>query len=405
MSREMTPFLQVDINKLVKNAHILCSQNSMNILITGGAGFIGSHLTRRLNSDGHRVTVLDNLSRQIHGPDAAFSDEVLQHAKCVKADICDAEVLARELDGVEIIVHLAAETGTGQSMYEIQRYARTNLQGTATLLDLIVNRRPKNLQKIVVASSRAIYGEGKYECRSHGVVYPKARTNEAMTIGKFEPECPVCGLEVSVLATSEDAPMAPSSFYGLTKQAQEQMVLMFADTLGIDAFALRYQNVYGPGQSLQNSYTGLLAVFSNLVRQGKTINIFEDGLESRDFIYIDDVISATAACLNPGIRGIQSLNVGSGVRTTVQQVACAVRDFFHADVPLKITGTFRVGDIRHNVADISCIGALAGFQPKWNFSRGIHQFLKWAQEREISEAGFEASLTELRERGLLGEAR
>jgi dTDP-L-rhamnose 4-epimerase len=323
----------------------------------------------------------------------------------VLADICDTDVLGREIRDMEIIVHLAAETGTGQSMYEIQRYTRTNLQGTATLLDLIVNRRPKHLKKIVVASSRAIYGEGKYECRPHGVVYPNARTREAMAAGKFEPECPLCGLEVGVLATSEDARLAPSSFYGLTKQAQEQMVLMFADTLGVDAFALRYQNVYGPGQSLQNSYTGLLAVFSNLVRQGKAINVFEDGLESRDFIYIDDVIDATAACLSPNIRGIQSLNIGSGVRTTVQEVARAVRMFFSADVPIQVTGTFRMGDIRHNFADISRIRELTGFQPKWSFSQGLDQFLTWAQEHEASEAGFERSLTELRERGLLGGAQ
>jgi dTDP-L-rhamnose 4-epimerase len=377
----------------------------MNILITGGAGFIGAHLAKKLICQGNHVTLLDNLSEQVHGPEAQFPANLLNTARCVRGDICDRDVLAREIDGKEVIVHLAAETGTGQSMYAVQRYGRVNLQGTATLLDLIVNQRPKDLRKIAVASSRAVYGEGKYLCLSHGVVYPHARTDEAMSAGRFEPECPECGLVVQVLPTSEDAPLAPSSFYGLTKQVQEQMVLMFAASLRLDAVALRYQNVYGPGQSLNNPYTGLLAVFSNLVRQSKPLNIFEDGLESRDFIYVDDVVDATAACLSPGIHGIHSLNVGSGVRTTVLEVAHAIRSFFHADVPLEITREFRVGDIRHNAADISRIRALTGFQPKWSFVEGLNQFLAWVQTHEATEAGFDRSLAELKQRGLFGGAR
>lgn len=377
----------------------------MNILITGGAGFIGSRLAKKLVSQGDRVTLLDSLSEQVHGPNAQFPTDLTDITRCVQGDICDRDVLAGEIEGKEIIVHLAAETGTGQSMYAIQRYERVNLQGTATLLDLIVNQRPKDLRKIVVASSRAIYGEGKYQCQTHGVVYPHARSSQAMSAGRFEPECPDCGLVAQVLPTSEDTPFAPSSFYGLTKQVQEQMVLMFANSLHVDAIALRYQNVYGPGQSLSNPYTGLLAVFSNLVRQGKALSIFEDGRESRDFIYVDDVVDATAACLSPDVRGIHSLNIGSGVRTTVLEVAYAVKSFFQADVPIDVTGEFRVGDIRHNAADISRIRALTGFQPKWSFVEGLNQFLAWVQTHEIAEAGFERSIAELKQRGLFGGAR
>jgi dTDP-L-rhamnose 4-epimerase len=371
----------------------------MNILITGGAGFIGLHLAKALSAHGHKITVLDNLAEQIHGPNARFPSELEQVARCVLGDVGNRQVLAPETVGKEVIIHLAAETGTGQSMYAIQRYANVNLQGTATLLDIIVNDRPTCLRKLVVASSRAIYGEGKYRCEAHGIVYPKSRSVESMTDGQFEPECPRCGLAVHVLPTSEDTPCTPSSFYGLTKQVQEQMVLMFGAALGLDAIALRYQNVYGPGQSLSNPYTGLLAVFSNLVRQGKPLNIFEDGQESRDFVYIDDAVDATIACLLPEVRGIHALNVGSGVRTTVLEVASAVRSYFGSDVPVQITKAFRVGDIRHNAADISRLQALTGFEPKWHFTDGLNEFLKWTKTHSAKEAGFERSLVELEERG------
>jgi dTDP-L-rhamnose 4-epimerase len=377
----------------------------MNILITGGAGFIGSHLTRQLVSRGHAVTVLDNLSEQVHGPNPRFPRGLPPIARCVLGDICDRELLAAEVVGKEVIIHLAAETGTGQSMYAVQRYANVNLQGTATLLDIIVNNRPNNLRKIVVASSRAVYGEGKYECQNHGDVYPNPRVLEAMSQGRFEPTCPNCGLAVHVVPTSEDSPARPSSFYGLTKQVQEQMVLMFGAALCVDVIALRYQNVYGPGQSLSNPYTGLLAVFSNLVRQGRALNIFEDGKESRDFIYIDDVVDATAACLQAELPGIHVLNVGSGVRTTVLEVASAVRSYFNSRVPIQITGAFRMGDIRHSVADISRVRALTGFQPKWDFVDGLNEFLSWTKKYILKETGFEQSIVELKERGLFVGAR
>lgn len=372
------------------------------ILITGGAGFIGSRLALKLAGAGHSVTVLDNLSEQVHGKDAEFDTKLSSSVRCIRADVCDREVLARLVPEQEIIVHLAAETGTGQSMYAVERYERVNVHGTALLLDILVNSKDRKLKKLVVASSRAVYGEGKYRCSEHGVVYPNARTADEMDKGQFEPVCPHCAKVVELLPTSEDTPFSPSSFYGLTKQIQEQMVLMFASAMKIDGIALRYQNVFGPGQSLTNPYTGILAVFSNLVRQGKPINIFEDGEESRDFVFVDDIVDATAACVAEDVHGIHSLNVGSGVRTTVRQVADAVVEFFKADVPVQISGDFRVGDIRHNVADLSRIEALTGFSPKWAFKPGLHAFLSWASKHEASDAGFDRSLRELAERGLMG---
>jgi dTDP-L-rhamnose 4-epimerase len=225
-----------------------------------------------------------------------------------------------------------------------------------------------------------------------------------MSKGHFEPFCPVCKGLVQVMLTREDTPFSPSSFYGLTKQMQEQMLMMFAEALDIDCFALRYQNVFGPGQSLSNPYTGILAVFSNLVRQGKDINVFEDGQESRDFIYVDDVVDATALCIEPHIHGIQSLNVGSGLRTSVHEVARAIVDYFNSNIAVRATGDFRLGDIRHNVADISSICTLTGFSPKWSFNEGLHQFLSWVENKETFEAGYERSLNELKERGLFSVA-
>ena len=373
----------------------------MKVLITGGAGFIGSRLAAKLAAAGADVTILDNLSPQVHGPDAGFPADLRAVACCIKESVCNRELLKDLLMDREIVIHLAAETGTGQSMYAVEQYSQVNMHGTATLLQAIVNDKPQGLRKLIVASSRAVYGEGEYHCDTHGRVFPEARTLVDMEAGRFEPKCPVCCETVNPLATTEIAPFGPSSFYGLTKQVQEQMVLMFARTLGIDGFALRYQNVYGPGQSLTNPYTGILAIFSNLVRQGKGLNIFEDGHESRDFIYIDDVVAATAACAGESVHGVQALNVGRGERVSVLQVAQAIVKYFRADVPIEITGAFRMGDIRHNFADISRISQLTGFRPQWAFADGLEKFLSWAEHYNATDAGFERSLMELKAHGLM----
>lgn len=377
----------------------------MHVLITGGAGFIGSRLAKFLSNGGNNVVVLDNLSPQVHGNNARFPAELESHARCVRGDVCDATLMRALLEDCDTVVHLAAETGTGQSMYAVSHYCHVNVQGTATLLDLIVNHRSPRLKKVIVASSRAVYGEGEYLCREHGRVYPPWRTAENMSAGKFEPICPACGQAVEMVPTHEDAPLSPSSFYGLTKQVQEQMVLMFCSALGLDGFAMRFQNVYGPGQSLSNPYTGILAIFSNLVRQGRGINIFEDGRESRDFVYIDDVVSATAGCVNPDVHGVMALNVGSGVKTDVLTVAGEIKRHFNADVSVTVTGDYRIGDIRHNVANISRMKKLTGFSPAWSFSRGLAQFLTWAEGFSPADAGFDRSLQEMKERGLLKVAR
>jgi dTDP-L-rhamnose 4-epimerase len=376
----------------------------MNILITGGVGFIGGNLARRILKEGHNVTLFDNLSPQIHGQLTTtpnLQQFGLEGAKLLIGDVCNKEDFHHALAGQDVVVHLAAETGTGQSMYEIERYEKVNIGGTAILLDYLVNNKENQIKKLVVASSRSIYGEGKYYCTKCGTVYPKARSTSAMQSGQFEVVCPTCGSDCEFMLTDESSAIHPSSFYGLTKQVQEQMILMFAQTLGISGFALRYQNVYGPGQSLKNPYTGILAIFSNQARVNKPIYIFEDGEESRDFVYIDDVVEATWRCIKPETSGIAALNVGSGEKTTVSEVVKEITNYFNSSSTVKITGEFREGDIRHNVADLTKIKELLDFSPQWKFADGIKQFLDWASSQEVSAGKYEQSLQEMKDKGLM----
>jgi dTDP-L-rhamnose 4-epimerase len=373
----------------------------MKVLVTGGAGFIGMHLVRRLLREGCSVAILDNFSSQVHGGEQELPSDIAGDVELYRGDVRDHDLASQALSNRDVLVHLAAETGTGQSMYEVGRYQEVNIGGTAAILDLLVNQPNCRVSKVVVASSRAIYGEGKYRCREHGIVYPGGREPVNLQAGQYEPCCPVCGNACIPEATSEDSPNHPLSFYGLTKQVQEQMVLMFARARGFSAYAMRYQNVYGPGQSLSNPYTGILAIFSSLARANSRIQIFEDGDESRDFVFIEDAVEATWRCLSEEAGSVEAFNVGTGQRTTVLQVAREITEFFGSSSEISITGAFRIGDIRHNYADISKLQSTMSFTPQFSFHEGLKQFLDWAEDREGVSVGYESSLREMRERGLL----
>jgi dTDP-L-rhamnose 4-epimerase len=377
-----------------------------NILITGGAGFIGQHLSLALLDRGLNVRVLDNFNPQTHISNE-LPKELLGRVELIKADVRDVDAMRLALDEINCLVHLAAETGTGQSMYEIDRYFSVNAQGTAGILNLLQNDDcGKSLQSIVVASSRAVYGEGAYQCPSHGMVFPEQRSRERMTLGLFEPVCPFCDEQLILLPTPEFAQYKPISMYGLTKQVQEQAVLMFARTLGINGFALRYQNVYGPGQSLKNPYTGILAVFSNLARQNQSIDIYEDGEESRDFVYIDDVVSATVESILYQGNFLGALNIGSGQAITVAMVAKEIKYFFNSTSAINVSGAFRMGDIRHNIADQKAAQEILSFKPKIQFKEGLRQFLKWASEQTTEDThAYLRSVNELSAKGLMGIAK
>lgn len=373
----------------------------MKVLVTGGAGFIGSHVVRRLLQQNCTVTVLDNFSPQIHGGSCSLPDDVASHVQLHRGDVRSESDFTTALQGQESVIHLAAETGTGQSMYEVLRYQEVNVGGSAVLLQCVA--KSKSIRTVVLASSRAVYGEGRYRCPQHQTVYPGSRRVSDMRAGRFEPLCPECGAVCQAEATPEEAPLRPASFYGLTKQMQEQSIEFWARTMGFSFIGLRYQNVFGPGQSLKNPYTGILAIFSNLARRNEPINIFEDGAESRDFVYIDDVVEATCRCALAPPAANTLFNVGSGKRVTVSAVVKAITGYFDSRSSVFVSGAFREGDIRHNFADISRIGRMIGFHPRWSFEDGLRQFLAWAESQPALESGYQNSLKEMAARGLYHE--
>ena len=373
-----------------------------NILITGGAGFIGSNLALKLISKGYTVTVLDNLSPQIHGDNPKETSplflSIKDKVKFIEGTVTNIEDWKKALEGQDAIVHYAAETGTGQSMYEVQKYVDVNVTGTSLMLDLLVNGN-YNVKKIVVASSRSIYGEGKYISKELGAVYPKHRVADDMDKGDFEPNF-ADSSELTLVATDENSKIHPSSVYGITKQNQEQMVLTVCPTIGIAGVAFRYQNVYGPGQSLKNPYTGILSIFSTQIKNGNGINIFEDGKESRDFVFIDDVVDATILGLEKEEANNQVFNVGTGVATDVITVAESLSKNYGVEVPITISGNYRLGDIRHNFADLTKINSTLGFEPKFSFEQGLKQFTDWVNTQEVQEDKYQKSIDEMKAKGL-----
>ena len=375
------------------------------ILITGGAGFIGSNLALALLKRGHQVTVLDNLSEQIHGKNPEETSSLYLSIKdkvhFIKGTVACRETLQKAIANNTVIVHLAAETGTGQSMYEIQHYTDVNIGATALLLDILTNEKHL-VKKVVVASSRAIYGEGKYYNKTKNTfVYPLQRTDDDMQKGDFEvKDTQNHSDELELVATTEDSIIHPTSVYGITKQVQEQLVMTVCPTIGIAGVAFRYQNVYGPGQSLKNPYTGILSIFSTQIKNGNGINIFEDGKETRDFVFISDVVDATVLGIEKEAANNQVFNVGTGVATDVITVATELSSNYGIQVPITISGNYRLGDIRHNYADITKARQLLGFEPKISFKEGLRQFTDWVNTQEVEEDKYQQSIDEMKAKGL-----
>ena len=374
-----------------------------NILITGGAGFIGSNVARKLLAKGYEVTVLDNLSPQIHGENPEYTSPLYRSIKdCVRfiqGSVTDRNDWLRALEGIDAVIHLAAETGTGQSMYEIEKYTAVNIGGTSLMLDILTNTK-HSVSKVVVAASRAIYGEGRYLSEEMGYVYPLSRADEDMKRGDFECKYPGCAKPLQLVGTTEDSAVHPTSVYGITKQVQEQLVMTVCPSVGIAPVAFRYQNVYGPGQSLSNPYTGILSIFSTRIKNKNGINVFEDGKESRDFVYIEDVVDATIAGLEKEQADGESFNVGTGVATDVLTVAETLIEKYGIEVPVTVSGNYRLGDIRHNYADLTKIKTKLGFEPRWSFDRGIRQFTDWVNTQDIQKDRYEDSIEEMKTKGL-----
>lgn len=368
-----------------------------NLLITGGAGFIGSKMVDLLYNT-YKITVLDNLDPQIHGENPAL-ESLREKARLVVADIRDASAVEQAVSSSDYILHLAAQTGTGQSMYMIKEYTDVNCMGTSILMEAVLKHKT-NIKKVIVASSRAVYGEGKYSCEEHGVQYPSARDDKQLAVGKFNPTCGTCGKELSPEPTDEECPVKPLSVYGLSKYYQEELVKITCQAAQIPYVGLRFQNVYGAGQSLKNPYTGILSIFSTLLLANQKINIFEDGYESRDFIYVDDICEGIMACLENSAADNQILNLGSGKATSVIEVVNLLAAAYQKDADFFISGNYRIGDIRHNYANMHKALKTLNFTAKISLEEGIKRLAEWVLEQNPPAVDYQKSMDEMRAKNL-----
>jgi len=376
----------------------------MKILVTGGAGFIGSWLVEALLNQDHEVKVIDSLSPQIHGvlpqPDAPWLKGE-RSVEFIRADVRDSVAMDQALQDVEAVVHLAAETGTGQSMYRIAHYYDVNQQATAALLEAIATRH-RQVRRVILASSRSVYGEGAYELDGQTLV-PGPRDAERLKKGLFEPTGPN-GEVLRLIATPETAPPFPASVYAATKLANETLGHVFSQAYGTRVVALRFQNVYGERQSLRNPYTGILSIFSNRMRQNLPINLFEDGHESRDFVHVSDVTRAIGLALQAELPAFSLINIGAGVPTSVLQVAELLRSELDSSSALEVSGDFRAGDIRHCYADLGQARGLLDYAPAVDIKEGMRRFCTWVRTQSVVQDRSEQAMAELTRRGL-GKAR
>lgn len=375
------------------------------ILITGGAGFIGSEIVNQLNEKGgYEVTIFDCMTEQIHGTDWKKSylyQRIKDKCHFVQGDVRNLDEVKNIIADNEYIIHLAAETGTGQSMYQINQYNEVNIMGTSNILQSISTLGKKcAIRKIILSSSRSVYGEGKYNCSLCGIVYPLRRDKEHMMAGDFSMYCPKCGNRLQLVPTNEDSEIHPSSLYAFTKYSQEKMFETMCPAMGIDYTIFRFQNVYGVGQSLKNPYTGILSIFSSLLLDNKTINIFEDGKESRDFINVKDIAREVIASIENNLSNSEIINLGSGIGTSVIEIAEYLKHRYKSHSELKITGDFRIGDIAHNVADITKAKKLLGFHQKVSLEDGLTCFCDWVVSQDKDNAVYEKSLQEMETVGM-----
>lgn len=368
---------------------------SETVLITGGAGFIGRHLTVLLLREEFRVVVLDILESQVH----ASGPPVLPlGAELIMGDIRDRSSVERALDRAGHVVHLAAQVGVGQSMYEIERYTAANVVGTAVLLESVAARRGQ-VRSLVVASSMSVYGEGAYRCLACGPRHVSGRRREHLATKIWEPCCDRCGAELEPAPTPETHPLRPASVYAITKRDQEELCLAFGRAYGVPVVALRFFNVYGPGQSLQNPYTGVAALFAARLLAGEPPLVFEDGMQTRDFVHVEDVARACYLALKPEV-GALTLNVGTGEPRSILDVAAALQDMLGGRDP-SILNAYRPGDIRHCFADISAIRQTLGWEPQVSFSNGLASLAEWLTGQAGDGLGQLKALEELRSKGLV----
>lgn len=369
--------------------------NFKNILVTGGAGFIGSHIVDKLIAQGYKVRILDNLTTQVH------KNKVPQYlnkkAAFIKGDMTNLKDIEKAIYGIDAIFHEAAVVGVGQSMYEVEKYILNNTFGTARLLEFLINQKHK-VKRLIIASSMSAYGEGLYQCKTCGFIRPPLRSDEQMSKKDWELYCPNCHKTLVSIGIPETESFKCNSIYAITKQSQEDMVMIFGKTYGIPTTALRYFNVYGPRQSLSNPYTGVAAIFLSRLKNSKAPIIYEDGLQTRDFISVYDIADANLSCLENEKAFGKVFNLGTGNSITIKMVAKILADLLNRKISKaflriepEITRKFRSGDVRHCIADISLIKNSLGWQPKWNFVGGMEDLIRWGEKVNAKDLFDQAS--------------
>lgn len=371
-----------------------------HVLITGGAGFVGSHLADALLAEGCQVTVFDNLEPQVHGDHGARPPYLSQNARFVCGDVRDADRLVGPLRDAEVVVHLAAMVGVGQSMYQIRRYTEVNTMGAATLLQVLAEGQG-SVRKVVVASSMSIYGEGAYDCPACGHVAPRLRAERQLMERQWEVRCPSCGAEVRPQPTGEGKPLYPSSIYAINKRDHEEMFLAVGSAYRLPVVALRFFNIYGSRQALSNPYTGAAAIFCSRIMNHQPPLIYEDGQQLRDFVHVSDVVQACCLAIQHAEADGQVLNVGGGRPLSINQVAGILAQTLGWHGGAEVTGKYRAGDIRHCYADISRARELLGFEPKVAFEQGVHELVDWVGRQHRIRDDVVAATHELSERGLV----
>ena len=365
---------------------------SRRILVTGGAGFVGSHTVDALLREGHSVRVFDDLSDQVHGGTipAYLSTEFAGDAEFVRGDVRDIEALRKATADVDVVYHFAAAVGVGQSMYEISRYMEINTQGTANLLQALLDRGDM-IEKLIVASSMSIYGEGQYRCEDHGKVAPLPRPAAQLKAKQWEVACLECGRPLEPCATGEGKPLQCSSIYALGKKDQEEMSLLFGRTYGVPVVALRYFNIYGTRQALSNPYTGVAAIFGSRLLNGSAPMIFEDGQQLRDFVSVHDVVQANLLAMQRSEGDGLALNIGSGQPVTIRKIAETLAESLGVETPAEITEKYRAGDIRHCFGDISLAHRLLGYSPSHQLQSGVGELVEWLRSQSAVDRVEEAS--------------
>lgn len=373
----------------------------MKTLVVGGAGFIGSHLVDALVERGHEVRVFDNLEPQVHGSGGRPPGYLNPEAEFMLGDVRDTDAVRRALAGVDAVFYQAAAVGVAQSMYEVSRYIGTNSFGAAQFLEVVTSLRTRP-RKMVVASSMTIYGEGKYECQEHGVVYPVGRDPKRMAMRQWEPVCdaPGCGKALRRVPTDELTPLRCGSVYAITKRDHEELFLCVGRSYDIPTVALRYFNVYGARQALSNPYAGAAAIFASRALNGRPPLVYEDGRQSRDFVHVSDIVRANLLALEKHTADGEAINIGTGQAVTLFELAAMLTDCLGSSAAPQVTGQWRAGDTRHCLADISKARRLLGYEPQVSISAGVKMLAEWARIQS-AEDHFEEAAAKLSSRGLV----